>query len=99
MRKYLLSVIIILSSLSVNAQSESDSLVSLAKVNFLGITEFAGWRQFDDSQPEGKIEVVDDGLAITNDKLQSQSWQPQVMIVPDGSFDLKEGHNYVIRLP
>ena len=98
MRKYLLSVIIILSSLSANAQSESDSLVSLAKVNFLGITEFAGWSQFDDTQPEGKIEVVDDGLAITNDKLQSQSWQPQVMIVPDGSFDLKEGHNYVVRL-
>ena len=98
MRKYLLSLIIILSSLSANAQSESDSLVSLAKVNFLDITEFAGWSQFDDTQPEGKIEVVDDGLAITNYKLQSQSWQPQVMIVPDGSFDLEEGHNYVVRL-
>ena len=98
MRKYLLSVIIILSSLSANAQSESDSLVSLAKVNFLDITEFAGWSQFDDTQPEGKIEVVDDGLAITNNKLNSQSWQPQVMIVPDGSFDLEEGHNYVVRL-
>ena len=98
MRKYLLSVIIILSSLSANAQSESDSLVSLAKVSFLNITEFAGWSQFDDTQPEGKIEVVDDGLAITNNKLNSQSWQPQVMIVPDGSFDLEEGHNYVVRL-
>ena len=98
MRKYLLSVIIILSSLSVNAQSESDSLVSLAKVNFLDIAEFAGWSQFDDTQPEGKIEVVDDGIAITNYKLQSQSWQPQVMIVPDGSFDLEEGHNYIVRL-
>lgn len=98
MRKYLLSVIIILSSLSANAQSESDSLVSLAKVNFVEITEFTGWSQFDDTQPEGKIEVVDDGIAITNYKLQSQSWQPQVMIVPDGSFDLKEGHNYVVRL-
>lgn len=98
MRKYLLSVIIILSCLKANAQSESDSLVSLAKVNFVEITEFTGWSQFDDSQPEGKIEVVDDGIAITNYKLQSQSWQPQVMIVPDGSFDLEEGHNYVIRL-
>lgn len=98
MRKYLLSVIIILSCLKANAQSESDSLVSLAKVNFVEITEFTGWSQFDDTQPEGKIEVVDDGIAITNYKLQSQSWQPQVMIVPDGSFDLKEGHNYVVRL-
>ena len=98
MRKYLLSVIIILSCLKANAQSESDSLVSLAKVNFVEITEFTGWSQFDDSQPEGKIEVVDDGIAITNYKLQSQSWQPQVMIVPDGSFDLEEGHNYIVRL-
>ena len=40
MRKYLLSVIIILSCLKANAQSESDSLVSLAKVNFVEITEF-----------------------------------------------------------
>ena len=98
MRKYLLSVIIILSCLKANAQSESDSLVSLAKVNFVEITEFTGWSQFDDTQPEGKIEVVDDGIAITNYKLQSQSWQPQVMIVPDGSFDLEEGHNYIVRL-
>lgn len=98
MRKYLLSIIIIFNCLSANAQSKCDSLVSLAKVNFLGITEFNGWSQFGDSQPEGKIEVVDDGIAITNDKFQSQSWQPQVMIVPDGSFDLEEGHNYVIRL-
>ena len=60
MRKYLLSVIIILSCLKANAQSESDSLVSLAKVNFVEITEFTGWSQFDDTQPEGKIEVVDD---------------------------------------
>ena len=66
MRKYLLSVIIILSCLKANAQSESDSLVSLAKVNFVEITEFAGWSQFDDTQPEGKIEVVDDGIAINN---------------------------------
>ena len=87
MRKYLLSVIIILSSLSANAQSESDSLVSLAKVNFVGITEVPQWSSFAD-QPDEIVEIVDDGLAITNTNMQSQSWQPQVVVVPNGSFDL-----------
>ena len=97
MRKYLLSVIIILSSLSANAQSESDSLVSLAKVNFVGITEVPQWSSFDD-QPDEIVEIVDDGLAITNTNMQSQSWQPQVVVVPNGSFDLEEGHDYIVRL-
>ena len=97
MRKYLLSVIIILSSLGANAQSESDSLVSLAKVNFVGITEVPQWSSFDD-QPDEIVEIVDDGLAITNTNMQAQSWQPQVVVVPNGSFDLEEGHDYIVRL-
>ena len=98
MRKYLLYVTYILSCLCAHAQTENGALVSLAKVNYVGITEFANWSQFDDTQPEGKIEVVDDGLAITNFKYQSQGWQPQLLIVPDGSFNLVENHNYVVRL-
>ena len=97
MRKYLLSVIIIFSSLSANAQSESDSLVSLAKVNFVGMTEVPQWSSFAD-QPDEIVEIVDDGLAITNTNMQSQSWQPQVVVVPDGNFDLEEGHDYIVRL-
>lgn len=97
MRKSLLFLTILLSYLSANAQSESDSLVSLAKKNFVGITEFAGWSQYSGEIGE-KVEIVDDGIAITNPKLQSQSWQPNLMVVPDGSFDLEEGHNYVVRL-
>ena len=64
--------------------------------DFTGITEFTGWFQFDDSQTDGKVEVNPDGVAITVGKQTGQFWQPQVMVVPDGSFDLKEGGKYTV---
>ena len=70
-------IIIILSCLSANAQSESETLVSLAKVNYEGITEFTQWSSYEGSK--ATIEIVDDGIAITNPKMQEQSWEPQEM--------------------
>ena len=64
--------------------------------DFTGITEFTGWSQFDDSQTDGKVEVDPDGVAITVGIQTGQLWQPQVMVVPDGSFDLKEDGNYKV---
>ena len=64
--------------------------------DFTGITEFTGWSQFDDSQTDGKVEVNADGVAITVGIQTGQLWQPQVMIVPDGSFNLKEDGNYKV---
>ena len=86
-------VIIILSCLRANAQSEGETLVSLAKVNFEGITEFTQW-----ASTGTTVEIVDDGIAINNTETQDQSCEPQVEIVPDGSFDLIEGHDYIVRL-
>ena len=98
MRIRLLFVMMILGCLGAHAQLETDTLVSLTKVNYVGIREFSEWSQFPDDQPEDKVEVDANGIAITNAKLQSQSWQTQVMVVPEGNLDLKEGHNYVVRL-
>ena len=64
--------------------------------DFTGITEFDGWVQFDDSQTDGKVEVDPDGVAITVGIQTGQLWQPQVMVIPDGSFDLKEDGNYKV---
>ena len=64
--------------------------------DFTGITEFTGWTQFDDSQTDGKVEVNADGVAITVGIQTGQLWQPQVMVVPDGSFNLKEDGNYKV---
>lgn len=98
MRIRLLFVMMILGCLSLHAQLETDTLVSLTKVNYVGIREFSEWSQFPDDQPGDKVEVDANGIAITNAKLQSQSWQTQVMVVPEGNLDLKEGHDYVVRL-
>ena len=64
--------------------------------DFTGITEFTGWTQFDDSQTDGKVEVDPDGVAITVGIQTGQLWQPQVMVVPDGSFNLEEDGNYKV---
>ena len=64
--------------------------------DFTGITEFTGWSQFDDSQTDGKVDVDADGVAITVGVQTGQLWQPQVMIVPDGSFNLEEDGNYKV---
>jgi hypothetical protein len=64
--------------------------------DFTGITEFTGWSQFDDSQTDGKVDVDADGVAITVGIQTGQLWQPQVMIVPDGSFNLAEDGDYKV---
>jgi len=64
--------------------------------DFTGITEFYGWTQFDDSQTDGKVEVDPDGVAITVGIQTGQLWQPQTMVVPDGSFDLVAGGKYKV---
>ena len=63
--------------------------------DFTGITEFTGWSQFGDGQ-EGSVGVDADGVAITVGSQTGQLWQPQVMIVPDGSFNLEEDGNYKV---
>ena len=64
--------------------------------DFTGIAAFDGWSQFDDSQTDGKVDVDPDGVAITVGIQTGQLWQPQVMVVPDGSFNLKEDGNYKV---
>jgi len=66
--------------------------------DFTGITEFTGWSQFADEQTDGKVEVDADGVAITVGVQTGQLWQPQVMIVPDGSFNLEEDGNYKVEI-
>ena len=98
MKSYVLMILLLLGCLGAQAQTESKTLVSLNKTNLEGLTEFKDWVQFDDTQKDFSIDVEPDGLAITNPRIQAEAWQPQVMIVPDGSFDLEEGHNYIVRL-
>ena len=70
--------------------------VLLYENDFTGITEFTGWSQFGDEQTDGKVDVDADGVAITVGIQTGQLWQPQVMIVPDGSFNLAEDGDYKV---
>jgi hypothetical protein len=63
--------------------------------DFTGITEFTGWNQFGDGQ-EGSVAVDPDGIAITVGSQTGQLWQPQTMIIPDGSFNVEEDGNYKV---
>ena len=98
MKSYVLMILLLLGCLGAQAQTESKTLVSLNKTNLEGLTEFKDWVQFDDTQKDFSIDVEPDGLAITNPRIQAEAWQPMVMVVPDGSFDLEEGHDYIVRL-
>ena len=73
-----------------------DGETVLYENDFTGITEFTGWTQWDDSQTDGKVEVDPDGIAITVGIQTGQLWQPQLMVVPDGSFNLEEDGNYKV---
>ena len=68
--------------------------ILLYEQDFTGVSEFTGWSQFDDRQTDGKVEVDPNGVAITVGIQTGQLWQPQVMVIPDGSFNLKEYGNY-----
>ena len=90
----------ILKSIKVVEIGEGDEPVAedelIYENDFTGITEFTGWSQFDDSQTDGKVDVDADGVAITVGIQTGQLWQPQVMIVPDGSFNLAEDGDYKV---
>ena len=98
MKHYVLMILLLLGCLGAQAQTESKTLVSLNKTNLEGLTEYIGWTMFDHTQEDFSIDVEPEGLAITNPRMQAEIWQPQVMVVPDGSFDLEEGHDYIVRL-
>lgn len=93
MRKNLLFVILILSCLNVHAQDENDSLVSIAKMDWTSAESFSFWFSGDSG---ATIELVDEGLAITNPGLQEYIWYPQTVVLTE--FTLEEGHDYIVRL-
>lgn len=98
MKSYVLMILLLLGCLGAHAQTEDKKLVSLCKTNLEGLTEYHGWSMYDFTQEDFAIDVKPEGLAITNPSMQAEIWQPQVMVVPDGSFDLEEGHDYIVRL-
>ena len=86
----------IVKSIEVYDMAGGSAETVLYENDFTGITAFDGWSQFGDEQTDGKVDVDADGVAITVGIQTGQLWQPQVMIVPDGSFNLAEDGDYKV---
>lgn len=99
MKKYLLFVIMFLGCLNATAQEDDYTLVSIYKVNYEGASgsDYSYVRFYSTEDYGATLEMVSDGLAITNPQIQDQAWKPQVMVT-DECLTLEEGHNYIVRL-
>ena len=90
MKKFFTLVAMALMAVGANAQE------LIAEVDFTTATEFTGWNQFGEGQ-EGSVELkAGEGLAITVGSQTGQLWQPQTMVIPDGTFNLEEDGNYKV---
>ena len=98
MKSYVLMILLLFGCLGTHAQTEDKKLVSLCETNLEGLTEYNGWSMSYFTQEDFSIAVEPEGIAITNPRMQAEIWQPQVMLVPGGSFDFEEGHDYIVRL-
>ena len=90
MKKFFTLVAMALMAVGANAQE------LIAEVDFSTLEEFTGWNQFGDGQ-EGSVALQQgEALAITVGSQTGQLWQPQTMVIPDGSFNLEEDGNYKV---
>ena len=91
MKKFFTLVAMALMAVGANAQE------LIASADFTTATEFNGWTQFADEQTDGSVALQQgEGLAITVGIQTGQLWQPQIMVIPDGSFNLEEDGNYKV---
>ena len=94
-KKLTFVIIIILSCLRANAQSENETLVSIAKLNYEEITDLSELGIYYSDQSD-YLELVSDGLALKNPHRQGEMWEPQMPIF--GNLILEEGHHYIVRI-
>ena len=96
MKKSLLFIVIILSCLRVNAQEGNDTLVSIAKLDYVGLTQIPYEESYHSDHSSFFWELVPEGLAVTNLWRSDEAWSNWLIILCD--LSLEEGHDYVVRL-
>ena len=104
MKKFIFTLLLIASSLGVNADinpfvPKHEGEVLIYEQDWQGVEYNGGWVDWasGDSETFWSAKGTDEGLAITVHTKQGQIWQPQVMVVPD-AFPLEAGHDYIVRL-
>ena len=105
MKKYIFTLLLIVSSVGANADTKSfvpknEGEVLIYEQDWQGVEYNGGWVDWasGDADTFWSAEGTDEGLAITVNTKQGQIWQPQVAVVPDGCFSLEAGHDYIVRL-
>lgn len=96
MKKFLFILTALFAMMSVNAQDESDALVSLLKVNFEGV--MPSYKPTGDYQTI--VEPTDEGLALSNptNPIDYDNWLWSKVVLTDDCLTLQEKHNYIVRL-
>ena len=96
MKKFLFILTALFAMVSVNAQDESDALVSLLKVNFEGV--MPSYKPTGDYQTI--VEPTDEGLALSNptNPIDYDNWLWSKVVLTDDCLTLQEKHNYIVRL-
>lgn len=93
MKKQLL--LSVLMSLPVMIMGQSQSGVVVAEKDWTGVAEYSGW--FGPGDDSGAtMDMVADGVAITNPAVQEQYWTPQATVITGAS--LEKDHNYIVRI-
>ena len=91
MKKLVTIVTIALIAVSAYAQKETP----VYEKDWVGVTEYTYWHNPDAGEPFMKL--VEEGLAITNSRMQDNSMTQQLAITED-NISLEEGHDYIVRL-
>ena len=85
---------VLMAVMSMNAQEESNAMVSLLKVNFEGVTP--------SYTPTGdnimKVEPTEEGLALINPIKWDTRWWKSMMVLTDDCLTLQKKHKYIVRL-
>lgn len=77
--------------------SNNEQELSLLKVSYDGLNEFPYLGLFYDEGTGAKLEMVPDGVAITNPRRQDNHWDTQSQVTDD-CLTLEKGHSYIVRL-
>ncbi|MBQ9648835.1 MAG: hypothetical protein IJV25_00285 [Prevotella sp.] len=96
MKKLLFIVAVLFAAVSVNAQDENNTLVSLLKVNFEGVSP--------SNTPMGDNQTIvvqtDEGLALSNpdNPIDFYNWLWSKVVLTDDCLTFQKKHNYIVRL-
>ena len=77
--------------------NNNEQELSLLKVSYDGLNEFPYLGLFYDEGTGAKLEMVPDGVAITNPRRQDNHWDTQSQVTDD-CLTLEKGHSYIVRL-